>query len=114
MRPLITRVSMTLLVTSGLVALGATSALAASAPAPFCQSYNTTIDCTASGGLSSYTWTETIKYEGTSYTSTFAAANIRGACERNAGYTLSYSYVKSGVTYNSAATTIVCSTEPPE
>jgi hypothetical protein len=115
MRHLITRASMTLLVTSGMLAIGATSALAnGSAPAPSCQSYNSMIYCWATAGSSPFTWTETVRADGTSYSSTFVATDISGGCQRGTGFTFSYSYVSGGVTYDSASTEVTCNTYPPE
>jgi hypothetical protein len=107
---------MALLVTSGMLALGATSASASvNAPAPNCGSYNSTLYCYGDQGTTiSYTWTEKITVDGTSTTSKFAANYIRGACERGAGYTFSYSYVSGGTTYVSAATELACNPNPPE
>jgi hypothetical protein len=116
MHRLITGTSMALLVTSAMLGLGATSASASvSAPAPSCGSSSGTIYCFGDQGTTiSYTWTQKITFQGNSTTSTFAANFIRGACERNAGYTFSYSYVSGGVTHVSAATQLVCNSSPPE
>lgn len=115
MRHLITGASIALMVTSGMVVLGAGSALAdGSAPAPSCDSYNTMLFCDPTAGSAPFTWTQTIRIDGFTSTSTFVANFIRGGCEKNAGYTLSYSYVSGGVTYDSASTFITCNPYPPE
>ena len=115
MRHLITRASMTLLVTSGMLAIGATSALAnGSAPAPSCLSYSSMIYCWATAGSSPYTWNQTVRADGTSYSSTFVAVDVIGACQRGTGFTFSYSYVSDGVTYDSASAGVLCNTYPPE
>jgi hypothetical protein len=115
MRHLITRASMTLLVASGMLAIGATSALASSsAPAPSCQSYSSKVFCWATAGPGPYTWTETVRADGTSYTSSFVATDIDGGCQRGTGFTFSYSYVSGGVTYDSASVVVICDTNAPE
>lgn len=96
--------------------LGAGSAFAATnAPAPSCMSYSGDLYCYGDQGTTiSYTWTMTITADGSSYTSSFSAVDVRGACEKNARYTLSYSYTSGGVNYVSAPTSIVCDSLPPE
>jgi hypothetical protein len=108
--------SMALLVTSGWLALGATSASASvSVPAPSCGSYSGKIFCSGNQGTTiTYTWTQTITSDGVSYTSSFPATHINGNCEHNTRYTFSYTYVSGGVTYASGATSLACVTSPPE
>jgi hypothetical protein len=115
MRRIVVLTSVAALTVSGLLTASMGTALASgSAPAPRCTSQNSQIACFPSVPVSPVTWTETISQYGTSYTSTFSAPSIRGACSVGAGYSVSYSYVSGGVTFSSPVTTIVCSKLPPE
>jgi hypothetical protein len=115
MHQLVTRASTTLIVISGMLVLSATSAFASgSAPAPSCMSYNSKVFCDATAGAAPYTWTETVRQDGTSYTSTFQANDIDGGCDRGQSFSFSYSYVSGGVTYASATAVVACDTNPPE
>jgi len=114
MRRLITGTSLALLVASGMLVLESGSALA-SAPVPDCFSYNSTLYCYGYGGGStgSYNWTLTQTVDGVTTTSEFAADFIKGACYPEARYTISYSYVSGGVTYDSATSEVICDPNPP-
>jgi hypothetical protein len=115
MHQLVTRASIALIAISGMLVLGTTSAFASgSAPAPSCDSYSSRVFCEATAGTAPYTWTETIRQDGTSYTSSFPADDINGGCDRGQSFFFSYSYVSGGVTYYSATAGVACDTYPPE
>jgi hypothetical protein len=115
MHQLITRASAALIVISGTLVLGSVSAFASgSAPAPSCDSYSSKVFCDATAGTAPYTWTETVRQDGTSYTSTFQAEDINGGCDRGQSFSFSYSYVSGGVTYDSATAVVACDTNEPE
>lgn len=98
---------------TGLV-IGSSLALASpafadgTAPAPLCMESNYQLYCSPGHGVAPFTWTQTITFDGSSSTSSFQANVIKGACEHNAEYTESYSYVSGGVKYDSAKTQIAC------
>lgn len=115
MRRVIALSSLAALAIAGALAVGAGSAAASgSAPAPDCTSWSSQIACDASAPVSPVTWTESITAYGTTYTSTFSAAYIRGGCSLHSVYALSYTYVYQGATYASPVTRIACNPNPPE
>jgi hypothetical protein len=115
MRRVIALSSLATLAITGALAVSAGSAAASgSAPAPNCTSWSSQIACNASAPVSPVTWTESLTSYGTTYTSTFSAAYIRGGCSLHTVYTLSYTYVYNGATYASPVTRIACNPNPPE
>lgn len=99
-----------------LVALGSGPALAAgSAPAPECDSFSTQFTCDAPVSATTVTWTQTIRIDGFTSTSSFSASTIlHSGCELHANYTFTYSYVSGGVTLVSPASHFLCNPNAPE
>ena len=115
MRRLVTLPVLTGLAAAGLLAGTISAASAASAPAPDCDSYSSTFYCDASSPVNPVTWTQKITVDGSTFTSTFSASPfLHGNCEVGARYSYSFSYVSSGVTYTSPATSFLCNKNAPE
>lgn len=115
MRRLVALSSLAALAVPALLAVSTGIAAASgTAPAPLCFSSGSTFSCSASTSVSTVTWTMTTSSLGMNNTLSFSGPRVlRSNCSARTGYTFSFSYVSSGVTYNSGSTTFICGTSPP-
>lgn len=113
MRRLAAIASSTLLAMPVMLALGSGIALAdGSAPAPACD--NSTAHfwlCSPTAGSAPFTWTITEhipNFGNVTHTST--KVNVSGGCSAGETFTITYSYVSNGVTFDSGPSFFVCNT----
>ncbi len=107
--------ALAILAVPAVVALSGGTALAAATPAPDCESFSSQFLCDAFVPVGTVTWTQTIRIDGFTSTSTFSGpATLRGNCELRANYSFSFSYVSGGVTFTSDTSTFLCTANKPE
>lgn len=117
MRRLTAIASSALLAIPVMLALGSAAAHAdGSAPAPDCDNSATRFwICVPTAGSDPFTWTiiDTVPLAGTRVRTSHADP-LSGGCSKGETFTVTYSYVSNGVTFDSAPSSFGCNVGPSQ